>query len=151
MIYFLNTYNKSRHTFSHLLSALLLVTITLSGCKSSSDTGTSSGQADTASEADMTKAGTEVSNYDTYEEADNTTILNNGEPFDGSVILNDNFDGSDYIRMSELVEGSSVSNSINIYPTLSVILHLLLQTGLYLQTMLQVDILWGIPLYLTVL
>lgn len=120
MIYFLNTYNKSRHTFSHLLSALLLVTITLSGCKYSSDTVTSSGQADTASEADMTKAGTEVSNNDTYEEADNTTILNNGEPFDGSVILNDNFDGSDYIRMSELVEGSSVSNSINIYPTLSV-------------------------------
>ena len=120
MIYFLNTYNKSRHTFSHLLSALLLVTITLSGCKRSSDTVTFSGQADTASEADMTKAGTEVSNYDTYEEADNTTILNNGEPFDGSVILNDNFDGSDYIKMSELVEGSSVSNSINIYPTLSV-------------------------------
>lgn len=122
MKYLLNTYtNKiSRHTFSHLLSALLLVTITLSGCNNGSSTVTSGKQTDTVSVSDNTNSGTNDSNAYSSEAADNTTILNNGEPFDGSAILDDDFDGSDYVKISDTIQDPIASNNPNAYPTLSV-------------------------------
>lgn len=122
MKYLLNTYtNKiSRHTFSHLLSALLLVTITLSGCNNGSSTVTSGKQTDAVSVSDNTNSGTNDSNAYSSEAADNTTILNNGEPFDGSAILDDDFDGSDYVKISDTIQDPIASNNPNAYPTLSV-------------------------------
>lgn len=122
MKYLLNTYtNKiSRHTFSHLLSALLLVTITLSGCNNGSSTVTSEKQTDAVSVSDNTNSKTNASNAYSSEAADNTTILNNGEPFDGSAILDDDFDGSTYVKISDTIQDPIASNNPNTYPTLSV-------------------------------
>ena len=111
-------YTKKIHSYCHkascLLSAVLLLTITLSGCTNSKN---ASSDPDDDSSSVYSSVPTD-NNTDTF--ADNTTVLNNSEPIDGIVIPEGSFDGEDYVRISDLSDNFDTYNSVNTYASLSV-------------------------------
>lgn len=116
MIYLL--YKKYIHALTQktsiLLSALLLLSITLTGCKTDPNA---------SPDTDNSSTGVSSSIADSREDAsfsDDTNVLNNGNPIDGPVLSEGFFDGSDYVRESELTGYTTVSEIANTYPSLSV-------------------------------
>lgn len=112
---------------SCLLSALLLLTITLTGCRtlqnndpaagnSISDTSIATGNEGSSSDAASNADGSDAS----VDAIDNTTVLNNGNPVDGPVLSEAPFVGSDYVRESVITDDTTISQNANIYPSLSV-------------------------------
>lgn len=126
MIYHLykNIIHQYFNKASRLLSAVLAVTITLSGCagkgkSSDSDMDISASASSNASyEAgtdSLDNAGSENSAT-----SDNTTVLNNGAVSSGQILPDTKFDATDYIRESVLTDNNPLTGTLNVYPSLSV-------------------------------
>lgn len=127
MIYHLYKKNirPCKQKTSCLLSALLLLSITLTGCKTPQNVDPSAGNEALGGSSSINSSSSgdasSITNIESTSEAsDNTTVLNNGNPIDGPVLSEGSFDGSDYVRESVLTGDTSVSQNANAYPSLSV-------------------------------
>lgn len=140
MLYHL--YKNSIHNFIYkyrkvpsLLSVVLSILITLSGCNIANDSGiydnTSSVKGEKTEDENVDSSSLKSSDGSyllddfataTYDDSNssNTTVLNNGKPLEGQAIIDGSFDGTCYVKESNLRDSYLVCGYNNSYPSLSV-------------------------------